>query len=110
MESLAECSDSNNNNNNTEESNNTAITKEFCVSVLPPLQNPFFLELSSLDPAPAFDLPDAGSFAANPALLETLTEEHGFSDVASRKALYWTKNQSLEAGNIIHWLLRLKLC
>lgn len=105
MESLAaaEGSDSNNNNNNTEESN-TAITTDFCVSVLPQpqLQNPFFLDLSNLDPAPACDLPAAESFAANPALLETLTEEHGFSDVASRKALYWTKNQSLESA--ILWL------
>ena len=97
MDSLgAECSDyDSNNNNNGEESNTTTNAS----SSVPLLQKPFFLEFSRPAPAPANDLPDAESFVADPALLETLTEEHGFSDVAAIKALYWTRNESLESGS-----------
>ena len=95
MESLAgECSDSNNNNNNGEESSPTTV-----LSVLPPLQRPFFQEISTPDPALSYDLPDADSFAADETFMETMMGEHGFSSVAARKALYWTRNESLESGN-----------
>ena len=98
MEPLgAQCSDYDSNNNNNGEETNTTTNDS---STLPLLQKPFFLEFSRPDPAPTNDLPDAESFVADPTLLETLTEEHGFSDVAARKALYWTRNESLESGNI----------
>ena len=96
MDSLgAECSDYDSNNNNNGEESNTITNAS---SSVPLLQKPFFLEFSRPAPAPANDLPDAESFIAEPALLETLTEEHGFSDVAAIKALYWTRNESLESG------------
>ena len=96
MESLAgECSDSNNNNNNGEESSPTTE-----LSVLPLLQRPFFQELPTPGPALSYDLPDADSFVADETFMETMTGEHGFSSLAARKALYWTKNESLESGNI----------
>ena len=97
MESLAaDCSDSNNNNNNNSEERTT--TTDLCAVPL------LFREFSTLEhnhPAPcdADDLPDAESFIAEPTIMKTLTGEYGFSVVAARKALYWTRNESLESGN-----------
>ena len=105
MESLAaDCSDSNNNNNNNSEERTT--TTDLCTVPL------LFREFSTFEhkhPAPsdADDLPDAESFIAEPTILKTLTGEHGFSGVAARKALYWTRNESMESGNNRRELARL---
>ena len=109
MESLAaDCSDSNNNNNNNSEERITTTTTTTDLCAVPLL----FREFSTLEhnhPAPcdADDLPDAESFIAEPTILKTLTGEHGFSGVAARKALYWTRNESMESGNNRRELARL---
>ena len=103
MESLAaDCSDSNNNNNSEERT----TTTDLCA--VPLLFREFStLEHNHLAPCDADDLPDAESFIAEPTILKTLTGEHGFSGVAARKALYWTRNESMESGNNRRELARL---
>ena len=105
MESPAECSeyDSDNNNNRDESkttTTTTTTTTEDDTSALP-LPVPVLL-LSSVDPVPSPDLPEAELFAADPTFMEALTEEHGYSELAARKALYWTRNESLASGSNSH--------